>query len=451
MKDCNDYSRPVRCLQAMWRYLTRQYPHLPVRLPGDMPGNRVQLLVNGSENLPAMLAVIEGAKRSIRWQVMLYHPDIVSERLARALADAARRGVSVQLSFAIGQSVNGSLADRVTREEKQRDNHNMRLLLGLLRGAGVEVRENPAGIYFSFAAAGPRARDIQCAIARSVCIPDNHYDHRKLLVVDGCRALVGGMNVGRNYLYATAPDLNLSMPEETHQRQVLGQPEAWDKWLDVAMLVEGPIVSKIGAAFDWRWEVLGGTARSEPVCEPHPAHQAVPGSLAVQFLEQHPGHPEVSTRFFELVQGAQEEIMIASPFISFTPALDALRAAARHGVRVVLVTPGVFQEMPISGRIFADFLPGLLADGVEVWFNDRRMAHTKLLMVDRQVTLLGSFNLNFRSFLHDLEDAVVVDDKHLADEVLRRVFTPYLTISRRASNEPRLPGSLAHWIIRPFT
>lgn len=446
MKNCPVSRRPGRCLRGLIRYFTRRYPHPdPVHIAPALPGNRVQLLVNGNEAFPEMLAMIHSAEHSIRWQVMLFHPDEVGRQLVDALAAAAQRGVRVQLSFGIGQSVNGSVADRVPRDTKQRHNQQMRLLLGLLRGAGVDVRENPAGMNFSLAAAGPRARAIQCSIGSAVCISANHYDHRKLLVVDGRKALIGGMNVGRNYLYETAPDPALTMADEVRQRQAQGLPEAWDKWFDVAMTLEGPVVAEIIAAFNWKWEVLGGAAL------PPEAPSPTAGTTAVQFLEQRPDYAQISTRLFELIGAAKREIWVASPFISYTLAVDALRAAARRGVRVVLVVPNAFQEMPVSGNIFNEFVPDLLAAGVEVRFNDQRMAHTKLLVVDGQFTLLGSFNLNFRSFHHDLEVAGVINDTDFASSVIQRVFHPYLAISNRVHSFARPPFSLFNWVIRPIT
>jgi cardiolipin synthase len=443
-------------LAAAGQYLTRQYAPTAVALPAALPENRTCLLVNGHEALPALQAMIASARHSIRWQVMLFHPDEIGERLGQALASAARRGVKVQLSFGIAQSMNGSPADRFSQETKQHNNQQMRRLLGVLRGAGVEVRENPPGNRFGLDAANPRARAIQAAINRSIFIPANHYDHRKLLVVDGQTAMVGGMNVGRHYLYGIAPDLALTMSEEALQRQQHALPEAWEKWLDVSMMVEGPLVSAIAAAFDWKWEVLGGASLAASDREqPQPA-QSKPNAgwlehISGQFLEQRPGHPEISTRFFELVESAQRELWLASPFISYTPALDALRAAARRGVQVVLIAPDTFQEMPVSGRLFRESVPDLLKDGVEVWFNVRRMAHSKVLVADRRVTLSGSFNLNFRSFLHDLEAALVLEDASLAENVMQRVFMPYLTISRRVENLRRPPINLVNWLIRPFS
>lgn len=456
MKKFLDRLPAGRCLAAMSRYITRRYPSMQMALPTARMGNRARLLVNGNEALPVMLDMIETARKSIRWQVMLFHPDEIGERLVLALAQAARRGVEVQLSFGIDQSMNGSPADRVPRVVQSANQHSMQRLLGVLRGAGVDVRENRAGAGSRLGAAGARAGSIQQSINRAVCIPANHYDHRKLLIVDDVTALVGGMNVGRHYLYDSAPELTLAMPAEARQRQLRGQPEAWDKWLDVSVVVQGPIVAEIGAAFDWKWAVLGGTPLSGSMLGGAPAASDWPGTgwfetVPAQFLEQRPGSPEVGARFFALVQAARQEVWVASPFVSYTPAMAALRAAARRGVRVTVVVPDAFQEMPVSARIFREFVPDLLADGVEVWFNDLRMAHTKLLVVDRQVLLLGSFNLNFRSFLHDLEVALVFEDERLAQEAMQRVFLPYLAISRQIETFRRPSFSLLNWLVRPFS
>ncbi len=140
-----------------------------------MSGSRVELLVNGHEAYAALLNFIENAEKSIRWQVMLFYPDETGQKLAVALADAARRGVRVQLSFNIDQTVNGTLADGYSRERKQRQNQQMQSMLAMLREAGVEVRDNPPGVDFDLVGKSTEAKAIQAGIQDSVCISANHY------------------------------------------------------------------------------------------------------------------------------------------------------------------------------------------------------------------------------------------------------------------------------------
>jgi len=414
-------------------------------LPEPVAGNRITLLVNGNEAYPAILNMISGARQTVRWQVMLFQPDEAGRAMAGALADAARRGVKVQLSFNIDQTVNGAIADGYSRERKEHQNRAMQALLSDLRAAGVEVRDNPAGVNFPPPGAGWQAAEILRDVQEHVCVSANHYDHRKLLIVDGNRALVGGMNVGNSYLYQVAPDIYQDMLAEARERREKGLPEPWEKWQDAVARIEGPVVYEMVAEFNWKWAVLGGQfIQSEPP-------GALDGGVSVQFLRQRPGLPQVGARFFDLVAGAQQEIYVASPFVSYDPAVEALSEASRRGVRVVFVYPHARQEMPLSRRIFLKSAHPLLESGVSLYFNDLRMAHTKIMVIDGRQVLLGSFNLNHRSFQHDFEIAAVVNDERFAREVVERVFQPYIDISHIQQKLPPGPWNPFDWIIKPFS
>ena len=441
--------RFIQCLPAPIQYLTRDYgTGQNASLPMPSTGNSVRLLVNGDETLPAMLALIDSAQASIRWQVMLFQPDEAGSALADALVRAARRDVKVQLSFNIEQTINGTIEDRFTAEVKARNQRQMTPLLTNLHEAGVEVRENRPGIDFPLLGIDSTASAIQADIQRNACISANHYDHRKLLVVDGRQAWIGGMNVGRRYLFFVPPNPVVDSTVEATQREQAGLPEAWEKWFDASAIVDGPLVTEMVDAFNWRWMVLGG----QPLPDDSTAGRPNPsGSANIQLLQQRPGDPQIGARFFDLVNSAQHEIMVASPFVSYDPALRALEAASRRGVRVVFVYPNAKQESGVSGRVFRGSVNELVEAGVELNFDNLRMAHTKLMVVDGGQVLIGSFNLNHRSFRHDLEIAALVDDPAFAQQVIDRVFTPYLQISERVREPIHAPWNLINWIIRPFT
>lgn len=437
-----------QCLTAPVSFITRDgKAEQSASQPQSVPGNTVRLLVNGNEALPAMLELIDGAQQSIRWQVMLFFPDEAGQALSSALVRAAQRGVRVQLSFDIQQTANGTIADGYSRAKKDRLNRQMNEMLGQLRSAGVEVLPNHPNLDLPPEALPPGPAAVQQSFLDHTCMSMNHYDHRKLLVVDDARAWMGGMNIGNEYLYRIAPALEQDSSAEARLRAASGQPETWEKWFDTSVIIQGPVVIEIAAAFDWRWQVLGG----QPLPEAHLTVQPA-GDTNVQFLQQRPGLRQVGARFFDLVEGAQHEIYVASPFVSFEPALEALQAASRRGVRVIFVYPDAHQESAISGRVFHELAGGLVDSGIELYFNDLRMAHTKLLVVDGQQVLLGSMNLNYRSFLHDQEIAVLVDDEDFAADVIDRVFRPYLTISRRVPAPYSAPKwNPFYWLVRRFT
>lgn len=437
-----------QCLTAPVSYLTRNYrQEQDVTLPQPLPGNSIRLLVNGDEALPVLLDLIDGDQETIRWQVMLFFPDEAGRTLSDALIRAAQRGVRVQLSFNIDQTINGTIADGFSRERKQRQNRQMKEMLAHLSAAGVEVRSNHPGAELPPETLAPGPRAAQQDFLNNTCVTANHYDHRKLLVIDGKRAWMGGMNIGNEYLYRIPPAFDQDSTLEARERARRGLPEAWEKWLDTSVTFEGPVVAEIAAAFDWKWQVLGG--QPLPGVSPDPLPRG--GSAPVQFLNQRPGLRQAGARFFELVEGAEREIYVASPFVSFDPALRALQAASRRGVRVVFIYPDAHQESAISGQIFHDQAGDLVDAGVELYFNDLRMAHTKLMVIDGKQVMLGSLNLNHRSFLNDLEIAAVVEDEAFASEVIHRVFDPYLIISRRISPPyHRPPWNPLNWWIKPF-
>jgi phosphatidylserine/phosphatidylglycerophosphate/cardiolipin synthase-like enzyme len=259
--------------------------------PPYLSGNRVRLFANGDEALAEILRLIDGARDSIRFQVMLFDADEIGKEIAGALARAAQRGVKIQLSFNISQTVNGTVANHPSAVEIRHRRQAMEQMLALLRESSVEVRENPAGKIHPPASAGQRAVADHRALQAHFYIPWNHYDHRKLLIIDNSLALLGGMNVGRSYLYHIPPDLQQDMLAEAHARRLAGMPEGWEKWLDVVFTLEGPGVTPLVEEFNWRWEILGGI--------PLPGTKVDPlgEGVAVQVLRQRPGLAQAANRF----------------------------------------------------------------------------------------------------------------------------------------------------------
>lgn len=199
--------------------------------------------------------------------------------------------------------------------------------------------------------------------------------------------------------------------------------EAWEKWLETAVLVEGLAVRQLVEEFNNRWEIIGGkTIPAESI----PLES---GQIGVQVLSQRPGNEEIAVSYMELIRGARESIFISSPYVSYEPALQLLMQAASRGVKVVFVFPGEFNDTPISTRIFRAYTRDLVPAGVQVYENNERMIHSKVMVVDNRWTTIGSFNLDHRSFNHDFEQNLVVDDSDFASEVIERIFEKYMSIS----------------------
>ena len=437
--------RFFQCIYAPIAYIHRDHQDEILTLPDFSTGNSTKLLVNGNEVLPEILNILNTASQSIQWQVMLFQPDEAGREIADALVAAARRGVKVQLAFDINQTINGSISAPYPEMKKQSFNRSMLIILKNLRGAGVIVLDSGPGIDYSLNGVSQAAYSIQAGISKSGCISANHYDHRKILIVDGNTAILGGMNVGNEYLYHLGPDIAQDMLVEASERLHNNLPEAWAKWQDVAMLVKGPIVKSIVSEFNWRWEVLGGQTL--------PVHEIarVDGAMDAQFAVQRPGYGEIGSYYLNLINQAHKEIYIANPYVSYDNVLNAIMDAKKRGVRVVFIFPNKHNDVDISRRIFRSRVKQLVASGIEVYYNDLRMAHSKVMVVDGRWTSIGSFNLNYRSFRHDLEDAVIIADSAFAEDVIERVFVPYLVLGTKVGEPETVWWPIVEWLLQPFS
>lgn len=438
--------RTIQCLHGPIAFINRFYgDEAMASLPGYTDGNRVTLYVNGNEVLPAILNAIDNADESIRWEVMLFYPDQIGQEIAEALAEAAQRGVHVQILFDQKMSTQGTIIAPYPADVREEYQQNMSDMLDLLREAGVAVLDSQPTDEFPSNESPDDVYQTQMGIARSSCVRWNHYDHRKILVIDNELVFIGGMNVGKEYLYHIAPDISLDMVEEANQRMKQELDEAWPKWLDAVVSIDGPAVLALAHSFNIRWQVARGT----PLPVPDSVEQA--GESAVRVVFQQPGLPEISTAYLELVNNANDSIFIASPYVNYDVVLDALISARRRGVRVLLISSSTHNDVPSAVRALRIRSPQLLEAGIEYYENELRMVHTKIMMVDDRWLSIGSFNLNHRSFNHDLEANVLIDDPSLASQVMERIFAPYISSATRITVPYDIPSNLLDWFVEPFS
>jgi cardiolipin synthase len=408
-------------------------------------GNRVRLLCDGNEILPAAIGLISRAQEVVRVQTMLLHPDEAGEAITAVLADAAKRGVLVQLAFDWRQSVDGPPILRYPRLQRRERRQRLGAMVAAIQDAGGIVLENRPG---GGRRRQPRAGDRDGKSPRleaPYCLSANHVDHRKLMIADDRAAIVGGANIAREYLYRIPPDLSMPMDEEARNRKTAGMPEAWEKWLDAAVLVEGAVVADLVELFCDRWEALGG--ERVPLQEHHPAR----GEVRVRAIRQAPGDEGVAASYLGMAAAAEREIYVASPYVSYRPFLTALTEAAKRGVDVFLLFPGAMNDVGISRDIFRGLTREIVLSGVQVFENNRRMIHTKAMVVDRRWVHLGSFNCDYRSFVHDYELALLIDDVRFAEEVIQRLFSRYMAEAELLHSPYPDRLNVLKRIVLPFT
>ena len=309
-------------------------------------GNRVDILTGGARFYPAMRDAILQANGSIHLEAYIFHQGDAADMLIDAMISRARDGVDVRLVFdAIGSS---GMHGRPVRR---------------LREAGCRVCFYQPITWYG--------------IHRL-----NNRTHRELLIVDGRIAFTGGAGVA-DWWYK--PD---------------GRAPAWR---DTMARIEGPIVAALQGVFAENWLECRGeiltSSREWPELEPA-------GTVHAVLVKSSPSDRATSSRvvFQMLVEGAVSEIDIGTPYFLPDRALRrALVRAARRGVRVRVLVPGRHADQRLvrlaSRRMYGELLEG----GVQMYEYRSAMIHVKALMVDGIWALVGTTNVDNRSFEHNDE------------------------------------------------
>jgi cardiolipin synthase A/B len=348
-----------------------------------VPGNQVGLLIDGPETYRAMLEVIAGASRWIHFENYIIRSDAAGRRFAERLAARAREGVHVRVLYdAIGSLYTSA---KLWRE---------------LRSSGVEVRAfHPL-----------RPLDLIANFSRN---------HRKLVVADGGRAVIGGLCIGCEW---------------TGELIRGGQP-----WRDTAVEVAGPAAAVLDQAFAQTWYVGGGRLPPDDV-----AGRVTPqGDAEVRVISGEPGR-ERTYRVVELLAaGSVSRLWITDAYLVAPPRLfQALRDAARDGVDVRLLVPGS-SDLPLVRNLSRIGYRDLLRTGVRIFEWDGPMLHAKTIVADSRWVRVGSSNLNPSSLLGNYELDVLIEDPALA-EAMERQFRLDIARSREVTRRPvRGPGRIS--------
>jgi cardiolipin synthase A/B len=322
-----------------------------------LPGNRVQLLINGPASFAALADAIRSAKTRIDMESYEFDDD-AGGQFADLLLQASQRGVDVHLIYDAWGALQTSSA-----------------LFDRLRQGGVQVLEyNPLA---------PNAR---------VPIDINDRDHRKLLCVDGRIAITGGVNISR--VYENAPGPPASDPDD-------------DAWRDTDVRIEGPVVAQFEHYFMETWRAQKGPA----IAAPPPAPPAFPGGFLVQAIDGAPdnGHPLIYRTLLAAIALSQRSVHLTTGFFVPTPEIvHALEAAARRGVDVQVIVPHrtTSDASVAAGRAkYGD----LLEAGVKLHEYQGRILHAKTAVIDGAWSAVGSSNLDWRSTVWNNEiDAIIL-------------------------------------------
>jgi cardiolipin synthase len=333
----------------------------------------VRLLRDGEHAFPAMLEAIGRAEREILLEMYWIGMDRVGESFRDALAARARDGVTVRVTYdALGSR--GILPS----------------WWAPLVAAGGRVAQ--------FNSIWPL--DPRFSLARI-----EQRDHRKLLVVDHSHAFVGGMNLAAQWLPSS---------------------EGGQGWRDDAIEARGPAAGEVRSLFYRTWRRLTGEPAPAGVSPLRRRRSGRVWVLASQWRTVRSVHRE----YVERIRRARDRIDVANPyFVPDRAVRRALFRAVRRGVRVRVLVPEASDVAVVQFAVEALF-DTLLRHGVGVWTLPGGMLHSKMAMIDDSFTTIGSYNLDERSWLKNLEINLAVDDAAFTEHV-RAAFERDLEVARR--------------------
>ena len=355
-----------------------------------IPGNAVDLLIDGPDTYAAMLAAIAGAERWIHFENYIIRSDATGWRFAEALAAKAKVGVRVRI-------LADWLGSMGTKGKFWR----------FLRAAGCEVRIfGPLNVF-----------DPIDSISR---------DHRKLVAVDGREAIVGGLCIGDEWSGNPARDI---LP-----------------WRDTAVRVRGPAAAALDATFGRTWAVAGGSIPADD----RAGRIAECGEAAVRVVPGEPGEARTYRLLTAVASGAEQRLWITDAYLTPPPPLrTALIDAARDGCDLQLIVPGM-SDVPFVRNLTRVGYRDLLRASIRIHEWEGPMLHAKTFVADGRLTRIGSTNLNYASLLGNWELDVLIDDPVLGTAMEQRFRRDILGSREVVRRLPKAPERIRGWLPEPL-
>lgn len=324
---------------------------------GTKPGTVAAALDCGDEAYPRMLAAIDDARTSVALSTFIFRPDEAGLAFIDALTRAHRRGVAVRVL--IDGFGGGFLFSRAYHQ---------------LRREGV-----------------PAARYLHSLMPWKMPLLDLRL-HKKILLIDGETAFIGGLNIGADNLRTAKPV---------------------DRVRDLHFRVEGPVVQQVTESFQDDWAFSTSETLEGPLWFPAEHRD---GTAPARVISSGPDQSvdQLILVLLSAINSASSSIRIATPyFLPDEQVLTALQLAALRGVAVHVVIPAVNNHRLMGWAMQAHIRP-LLKVGCHVWRSPRPFDHSKLATVDESWCLIGSANWDARSLRLNFEITMEFYDHELA-------------------------------------
>ncbi len=326
--------------------------------------NAVKLLTNGEQKFPEILEALQNAKHHIHIEYYIYEDDIIGQAIEEVLVQKAKEGVIVRFIY----------DDFGSRSIRRR-------LAKSLRANGVQVF--------------PFMRIIFVPFANRL----NYRNHRKIIVIDGKTGFVGGINISDRYINRPSDDEHKTYWRDTHLR------------------IDGSAVKYLQYLFVCDWNFCAKERiQQSPELFPPEELSAMPSGKIVQMAASGPDSatPTILFSILKAIGLARKEILITTPyFIPGESLMDSLTMAALSGVLVKILVP-YYGDSIFVNTAAKSYYEELLHAGVEIYRYKKGFVHAKTIAIDRELAIIGTANMDYRSFDLNFEVNAIVYDEQTA-------------------------------------
>lgn len=344
------------CYPDKYKTLMSLFANEGLALP--FKDNQVEILENGYRFFGALLQQIGRAQHHIHLETYIIEDDALGNLIADALCDKAKEGVEVRLIY---DDVGCWKVKKAFFER--------------LRDGGVDVH---AFMPVKFPAFTSKV---------------NYRNHRKICVIDGHTAFIGGMNIAMRYLKGTKTQA----------------------WRDTHLLVRGGVVYALQRTFLVDWYFVDRTLVSGSAYYPK-IDSILSNNCIAQVVGSSPieDQPDIMHGYTRILLEAKHYVYMETPyFLPTEPVLFAIQNAALSGVDVRLIVPR-HGDAKLTEWASRSYLSQVIEAGAKVWFYEAGFNHSKLLVSDDMLSTCGSTNIDFRSFENNFEANIFFYDEQQA-------------------------------------
>lgn len=327
--------------------------------------NTVELLINGEEKFPKVLEVLKSAKHHIHLEYYIFEDDYIGRQLCDILIEKAKNNVVVRMLY--DDLGSGKLSKSLKTE---------------LKTAGVELYP------------------VNQITFRLFANRVNYRDHRKIIIVDGREVFSGGINVSQKYVNDKADKLY---------------------WRDTHLYIKGTGAFYYQFLFLSNW--VFSTQKLPKIDESYFNYKDFEGRQIVQVAASGPDtKPAIMMSTVSAIYSATKRIFITTPyFIPVEAVLQAIKQMSLSGIDVRLLVPANGDSKLVNAAAYS-YYEELLEAGVKIYFYEKGFVHAKTLVIDDDLSIVGTANMDVRSQELNFEVNTMVYDKAITEKLAASYF-----------------------------